>query len=210
MAFNTGLPNPLSKYYTLEELDIVISELINNNNPGQSHNLLQGILRNMLSIVRDVRDAAPVDPGGSIQLFKYTAGLGNVFGFPCKVTATTEDVTYSVTGGVGTITVPDGTTLLGFSILGETSLTSGGNFTVRIVFEDTDLVTDPENAHLCVWQVVNASAQDTGIPSAGLPNIVDNDNTPQKQFIKIADNTLELSVPSINAFTTWYINASMC
>ncbi len=204
MGFNTGLPNPLSKYYTLEELDIVITEVINNNNPGQSHNLLQGILRNMLSIVKDVRDAAPVDPGSSAGREIYTAGNGGSDSLRCRVTATDTGITYAVASGVGTITIPEDVQLISFTVKGETSITSGGNFTVRLSFPD--LNDDINTANLIVWQVINASALDSvATPSTGNPLLVDNDNVPQKQFTVVDSNIVDITVPSINAFTDWFI-----
>lgn len=210
MGYNRGKGRLYSAngFYNLATLRAVITEELGSTNATVTMTDVRDVLLNVLDIIDNLEIPEPT-PTGSVD-YKYTAGNGGA-GLTCQVTATSEDVTYAVASGVGTITVPADTQLKGFTVKGDTSILNSGTFRLRIVFEDaTTLNNDEDDALLCVWQAVNASALDVGITSTALPQIIDNDNTPQKQFTTIAGNVIELSVPAINAFTQWFINGVMC
>jgi len=196
----------LNGYKTLANLRGLLKERFGKDDIVSATDV-KDVMLNILELIEDIEDAIPAPTPASAD-YKYIAGTGGA-GLVCTVTATSGNVVYAVSGGVGTITIPADTILKGFTVDGATSILNEGSFTVRIVWGDTSINPTANTAYLCVWQIVNASAQDVGIPSSGLPNIVDNDNTPQKQFTAIGSNMVELTVPGLNAFTRWYFVAVM-
>lgn len=130
----------------------------------------------------------------------YDAGNG------CWVTASALGVTFSTTGGTGTIVIPTAVRLRYFRVNGATADLDGSN-NYKVVFNHTgsnnntgiDDYTPP------VVQVINTAAQAASGPSDAAPFTYNQSASPGTQLVAYGSGDYTIRITALNAYSDWSI-----
>jgi hypothetical protein len=140
-----------------------------------------------------------VESGSGTGPFRYTINDG------ASVTASGLGVTYSVTSGVGTFTIPPGVLLFSARVKGETADLVGDNFVVEFDYGAEGNNTDVDDVFPASIQIINSASEQLGGPTDALPFVHDLNTTVQVQLIDIDAGMVSHRFVNLDAISDWYL-----
>jgi hypothetical protein len=131
----------------------------------------------------------------------YNAGNG------MWVRASDTGITYTHSGGTGTLVIPAGIKLMSARMHGSNSDDDvSGHFTLVLDY-DASVTFNQDEASLYEpsFDIINRSAVLAGGPTTALPYIYDEGSSPQRQLVNFANGDITLRALNISSFSNWTI-----
>lgn len=137
----------------------------------------------------------PMSEGSILQ---YAAGSANIV-------ASGLGVTYSASGGAGTLAVPAGVSLYSVRLNGSAADLSGTQFIVRVTFVGAEWNTGDANALYPKVMMWDKTTIDFGGPSVGAPFNLRNagDAGTSIQCVALGSGSMDIRIMGVGGFSKW-------
>jgi len=173
-------------------------------------------LRRYLPNDGDSGPTGPVGPGGVTgptgppgEAEECDCGIMVYMSNGAVIVADGEGVEFTHTTGSGKVTVPNEVHLLSFGLHGSLSFLANGNYDLEVEYVwNTGVNNAAGNLWIPTFDVIEASSEQVGGPSTGLPfqyTGTQTLNAPQRQIISIGNGNVKFRIANLDAYSNWLI-----